>query len=505
MRWGLALGAAASLAAAAMIGRQWAGQQTQAPEALDVVDAAGVAFTGAWGSVMLAGVATSIPGLDPVGEKIIESSDKLPADDKNPAGQRTSKTRVSATGSGSRITLVAEVEIHEVRGASRMNGRTLITVSLDYCPDKDGKVVADVDYKASGDNAVAGPGETGGYSINVSAKGQATGTVNDQATLSRVDQMLNVEHSTRGGQGNARREDVRGAYVLALSSAAGQVPRAEVSRSDNVKATAGSVGLLQAGLAPAIDSVFKKAQDKWRSGACLKLVVRPPVQADGKTNSTQPKERKTFEVTVFHKIEQVELPLPIEATLDGRDTLEPKRVDKAPGRFDYVSGPEPKDYGNVALKSVSRRGIAEDRVAFSNDQRIEGSFSARTGGPMQALAEGRVTWQAKPGAPDTYLPIGSVRVSGTRRKCKVEGAADLAEGDGELQLKRDAEGRPTEYRGHGIKTMPLRFTCPGSTATMVMPVAWFGTAEAYRPVGEDGAIEGSLKQGIVDWNWRFKQ
>ena len=462
-----------------------------------------MAFTGAWGSVMLAGVATSIPGLDPVGEKVIESSDKLPADDKNPAGQRTSKTRVSITGSGSRITLVSEVEIHEVRGTSRLNGRTLITVSLDYCPDQGGKVVADIDYQASGDNAAAGPAETGGYSINVSAKGQATAQVNDLAALTRIDQALNVEHSTRGGQGSTRREDVRGAYVLTLSSAEGQVPRAEVNRSDNVKATGASVALLQAGLAPAIASVFEKAQAKWRSGACVELVVRPPVQAGGKANPTQPKERKNFEVAVRHRIEQVELPLPIDATLDGRDTLEPKRVDKAPGRFDYVAGPEPKDYGNVALKSVSRRGIAEERVAFSNDQRLEGSFSARTSGPMQALAEGRVTWQAKPGAPDTYVPIGSVRVSGTRRKCKVEGEADLAEGDGELQLKRDAEGRPTEYRGHGIKVMQLQFTCPRVSSTQTVPVAWFGTAEAFRPVGSDGSMEGHLDQGVVNWTWRF--
>ena len=130
------------------------------------------------------------------------------------------------------------------------------------------------------------------------------------------------------------------------------------------------------GLASAITSVFDKAQAKWRGGACLELVVRPPVQAGGKANATQPKERKNFEVAVRHKIEQVELPLPIDVIFDGRDTLEPKRVDKAPGRFDYVAGPEPKDYGNVALKSVSRRGIAEERVAFSNDQR-SGAVSAR--------------------------------------------------------------------------------------------------------------------------------
>ena len=157
----------------------------------------------------------------------------------------------------------------------------------------------------------------------------------------------------------------------------------------------------------------------------------------------------------------------------------------------------------MALKSVSRRGIAEERVAFSNDQRYGGSFSARTSGPMQALAEGRVTWVIKPDATDTFVPVGNVRVSGTRRHCKVEGAADLTEGDGELHLKRDAEGRPTEYRGHGIKLMQVQFTCPRVSSTQTLPVAWFGTAEAYRPVSADGSMEGRLDQGIVAWTWRF--
>jgi hypothetical protein len=504
MRWSLALGAAATVGAAAMIGTQWAGKPTPAPEPPDVVDAAGVAFTGAWGSVMLAGVAASIPGLDPVGEQTIESSDDLPADGTQPAGQRTSKTRVSVTGTGSRITLVSEVEIHEVRGASRLNGRTLITVSLDYCPDPDGKVAADIKYQASGDNATASPTETGGYSINVSAKGRATAQVDDQAALTHIDQALTVEHSTRGGHGSGRREDVRSAYVLTLSSAAGQAPRAEVSHSDDVRSTGASLALLQLGLAPAVAAVFEKAQTKWRGGACLELVVRPPVQAGGKANATQPTERKTFEVAVRHRIEQVELPLPIAATLDGSQTLEPKRVDKAPGRFGYVAGPEPKDYGNVALKSVSRRGIAEEKVAFDNREAFSGSFSARTSGAMQALAEGSVFWERKAGAADAFVPSGTLHVSGKRRNCTVRGEADLAAGDGELEIKRDADGRAVAYRGHGIKTMPLHYTCPRSSATMQTPVAWFGTAEAFRPIGSDGFIEGSLEHGDVHWTWRFK-
>ena len=538
MRWGLALGAAATLGAAALIGTQWAGSPTAAPTAAgtdilaqgrkQLADADGMAFAAAFGTGMLASVTSSLPDLDPVGERTMEDTSEMPASAEGPAGQRSSKTRVSVTGSGSRITLVTEVEIHEVRGGSRLNGRVRTTVSLDYCPDKDGKVVADIDYLASGDTGVANAAGSAGASTSLSAKGRATGSVNDQALLASIDQVFNVEHSTRSGQNpkdpgaadGASRQDVRGAYVLSssdpmantpvpgeprmsLQQGAGGTVRAEVSRSDDSKATSASLGLLRVGLDHAITAIFDKAQAKWRSGACLEIVVRPPVQAGGKTNTTTPKERKTFEVAVRHKTEQTELPLPLDATFDGRDTLEPKHVDKAPGRFDYTAGADPKDYGNVALKSVSRRGIAQERVAFDNQQRLGGPFSARTSGPMQALAEGQVSWQAKPGAPDEFIPSGSVRVSGTRRKCTVRGEADLAEGDGELHVKRDAAGKPIEYRGHGIKMMPLHFTCAGVSATQSMPVAWFGTAEAFRTIGGDGVLEGSLDHGDIHWTWRF--
>ena len=539
MRWGLALGAAATLGAAAVIVTQWSGQQgtaaPSAPPSREAVAAGLKQALGAEGQAIAStitsgqgvGLFQSVLGLDPAGEQSIESTDSVAADAHGPAGERRTRTTMRSEGSGSRVTLHADFEVREVRGESRINTRARLTVSLDYCPDKDGQVVADVVYQGSGDNALANAAVTAGYSVNLSAKGQAKASVNDQALMSRIDQELRYEHSTRGGQSptstasqaTATRKATSGSYTIGTSTAVESTVRTtdntvqvtnrtrdfrfDAGPGDDPQANMYLAALTYSWLDTALTSIFEQAQAKWRGGACLELLVRAPVQAGGKSNATQPKERKNFEVAVRHKIEQAELPLPIDATFDGRDTLEPKRLDKAPGRFDYVAGPEPKDYGNVALKSVSRRGIAEERVAFSNDQRFGGNFSARTGGPMQALAEGRVTWQAKAGAPDTYVPVGSVRVSGTRRQCKVEGEADLTEADGELHVKRDAEGRPTEYRGHGIKMMQLQFTCPRVSSTQTVPVAWFGTAEAYRPVGGDGSMEGHLDQGIVGWTWRF--
>ena len=374
---------------------------------------------------------------------------------------------------------------------------------------------------------------TAGCSVNVDAKGHAIGSigrVSEQAVLTGIAKQLSGTTSSRGGQnpnpaagqGAGTRKASGGSYVftsstpldgkpvadsanVSLTQGSGATSRLELGRSDDAQGTAALAGITQLGLEIAIQSIFEKAQAKRRNGACLELLVHAPVQAGGKTNTTRPKERKTFEVAVRHKTEQTELPLPLDATFDGRYTIEPKRVDQAPGRFGHTAGADPKDYGNVALKSVSRRDIAQERVAFDNQQRLGGPFSARTSGPMQALAKGRVSWQGKPGAPDEFIPSGSVRVSGTRRKCTLRGEADLAEGDGELHVKRDAAGKPIEYRGRGIEMMPLHFTCPKSSATQTMPVAWFGTAEAFRPVGADGVLEGNLDQGIVHWTWSFTQ
>lgn len=515
MRWGLALGAAATLGAAAMIGTQWQGNPVVAPEApakaapapsrealaQAASEARGAevqAAVNSLASMDLAGALGNM-SLEAAGERGTDSTQEIPADAQGPAGQRSVSVKVRSEGSGSRITQSTDYTARESRGAARSNAHARFTVSLDYCPDKDGRVVATIEYQASGDTAVTTVAGTAGYSVNVTAKGRATGSVDDRAALTGIDQQLDYDVSERGGQnlpdGKVRKS---GSGTIRIGGS-----RFEPGRSEDPAFTMSMAALTDIVISAAVRGVFDQAQAKWRSGACLELLVRAPVQGGGKANTTQPKKRKNFEVAVRHRIEQTELPLPVDAMLDGRDTLEPKRVDKAPGRFDYVAGADPKDYGNVALKSVSRRGIAEERVAFSNDQPLEGNFSARTSGPMQALAEGRVTWQAKPGAPDTYVPIGSVRVSGTRRKCKVEGEADLAEGDGELQLKRDAEGRPTEYRGHGIKVMQLQFTCPRVSSTQTVPVAWFGTAEAYRPVGSDGSMEGHRDQGVVNWTWRF--
>ena len=162
MRWGLALGAAATLGAAAVIGTQWAGNPTTtaaaspsaAPsrEALaqglkQAAGAEGLAVAGAITSGMGLALIQSALALEAAPEATVGSSEDVAADAEGPAGQRQVTMKLRVQGSGSRLTLHADFEAQEQRGASRVNARARLTAGLDYCPDKDGKVVGDRSFK----------------------------------------------------------------------------------------------------------------------------------------------------------------------------------------------------------------------------------------------------------------------------------------------------------------------------------------------------------------------
>jgi hypothetical protein len=93
-----------------------------------------------------------------------------------------------------------------------------------------------------------------------------------------------------------------------------------------------------------VRTLLQSAQNAWRGGECVQIVVAPPLRGDGENNLTQPKERKDVEARVRHKFEGRELPLPIDATLAGKDRLdEPWRAERAPARFAYTAGAEERD------------------------------------------------------------------------------------------------------------------------------------------------------------------
>jgi hypothetical protein len=259
----------------------------------------------------------------------------------------------------------------------------------------------------------------------------------------------------------------------------------------------------------AVRTLLQSAQNAWRGGECVEVVVAPPLRSSGEKNRTQPRERKEIEARVRHKIEGRELPLPIDATLAGKDHLEPKRVERAPGRFGYTAGPDEQDWGRVDLKTVSRRGIGEASVDFTNRGEWSGSFKvASTGGPMKMTMTGTVTWRPKAGS-DTEFEVdsGSYTITAERRDCTAgTSSGTLGPGDGELEVKRNDKGDVQGYRGIGMKPITFNIVCPKSSGSPTMPAPWFATGEAFTPLA-GSAMQGTLRdpEGHWQWDWNFRR
>lgn len=85
MRWGLALGAAGTLGAAAVIGTQWAGHLVVAPDAQYAAREAvalpeSTAVGGGFMAGIFAGATAGIISLEPMGERTSETAGEIPAD-----------------------------------------------------------------------------------------------------------------------------------------------------------------------------------------------------------------------------------------------------------------------------------------------------------------------------------------------------------------------------------------------------------------------------------------
>lgn len=160
----------------------------------------------------------------------------------------------------------------------------------------------------------------------------------------------------------------------------------------------------------------------------------------------------------------------------------------------------------MQLKSVSRRGIGENTVAFGNQGEWAGSFKVTSlGGPMQMTMSGEVRWRRKDGSETEYVvESGRYTLSARRRECTGSASGTLGPGDGELEVRRGAGGEVQAYRGIGMK--PIRFTviCPNSQGAQTLPAPWFATGEAFEPLAGH-AMQGTLRDpdGHWQWEWNF--
>jgi hypothetical protein len=485
-------------------------------------------------AVAASSVARFQSGVSPSAEQTRATTDELPAEDGKPAGTRTVTVSTRVEGNGSRRTVFTEFKVSERRGDSGLNLRGKLIAGVDVCPDAEGVVPFEVDLQASGDNHFANVVGTGGFSMNMSAKGSGKGNVNDSAVLTGFRKQIDGDYTIRGGENlsgrNVGSDQAVGmrtatdgrftvgstATVTSETSASGavvigigdtRIDSGAVGGSGSDKATVAVAAMMDSFVDDAVRTLLQSAQNAWRGGECVEVVVAPPLRSNGEKNRIQPRERKEIEARVRHKTEGRELPLPIDATLAGKDQLGPKRVERAPGRFGYTAGPDEQDWGRADLKTVSRRGIGEASVDFTNRGEWSGSFKvASTGGPMKMTMTGTVTWRPKAGS-DTEFEVdsGSYTVSAARRDCTAgTSSGTLGPGDGELEIKRDLAGAVQGYRGIGMKPVTFNIVCPKAHGSPTMPAPWFATGEAFKPLA-GGVMQGTLRDpdGHWQWEWNF--
>ena len=559
MRWGLIGGAVVAAGAAAYVGTQLTqggpapagsgghASSTSAParsqpapsrEAIvaGLKEAMGAPGQAAASAGLAASMVTRMqPGLAPSGEQSRTTTTEVPAEDGQPAGTRSMTVTTRVEGSGSRRTAFTDFKVSERRGTSGLNLRGKLTATVDVCPDAEGAVPFDIDLQASSDNNFSNVVGTGGFSVNFNAKGSGKGNVDDSAVLTGFRKQLDGGYSIRGGEnlsdksagGTAEaktRAAVDGTFTVISTTSVESTARPggglDVGIGDTRYEGVGTAGsapeqatikmaaMMDQVVDDAVRALLQSAQNAWRGGECVEIVVAAPLRDKGENNPTKPNESKDIEARVRHKIEGRELPLPIDATLAGNYQLAPKRAERAPGRFAYTAGAEEKDWGRVELKTVSRRGIGENSVAFNNAGEWAGSFKVTsTGGPMQMTMSGEVRWRRKDGS-DTEFVVdsGTYTLNAKRRDCTGSASGKLGPGDGELQVKLGAGGEVEAYRGIGMKAISFNIVCPKSSGSPTMPAPWFATGEAFKPLAGD-AMQGTLRDpdGHWQWEWNFQR
>lgn len=479
--------------------------------------------------------------------------DELRAEDGRAAGTRTTTLRGRTDVAGSRVTATSQFRVAERRGDWQFNLDGRLTVRLDFCPDASGRVPFEFELTASGDSATRNAAGSGGFSMNYDAKGAGGGNVNDAAVLAGFSKKFdggfsirggaNVSAGPAGGPANARNRtatasrfslDTAGTLVAETPDRGrsrvrdGASGRASVTlgKADDANAGTRMAWLLNLMVDEMLHDVLAKAQDKWRGGACVEIAVAAPLRDRGAANRSAPGELRDVNLSVRHTFEKVELAVPIDAELIGKQSLAPRRIARAPGVLAYTAGSGRDDYGRIELKTVSRRGIGENTVLFDNSAAWHGEFKLRHEDRHGSYrVEGNVTWRPKPGSRTEFVPAGGQFVFTYRsRGCSSEVRGEFGPDDGVLDIEFDAQGRPLRYEVSGLKPVKMVMDCGGATVTAdgrkatvtspsrsfsatgaaPMQMVWLASGDAPKPV-VDGRLTGEHTDSGITSQWNFRQ
>jgi hypothetical protein len=196
----------------------------------------------------------------------------------------------------------------------------------------------------------------------------------------------------------------------------------------------------------------------WRDNYCVKI------KADIPTTVT-PSGQKTFDVHVVHK-DGSELDAPVDATLSGKQSLDPLRIDQAPGQLTYTAGDQKGDTATVDLVSTSRRGIGRLKGTI----KVEQPGYRMTGGADELVVDAVVCDITKPftvtgsGITLDFVPSSNDPSSGGTYSYRGDFKKFSVSGKGTYTLKlTDKGGGSITAKGKGQATGPLGTFSSGGT------------------------------------------
>lgn len=332
------------------------------------------------------------------------------------------------------------------------------TVDLELCPDVDGKVRGTVSMALSGGTPTAG-------SASLEVNAEITGLVNDAAFLTTIEGTGDTSDDTTSPSG-ARRTSSSSGNATGTMGSGGSFDPNGLSGVINVNSQTGDP-LTQAeaderyarigvAIGMAVWMLADDAQEQWRGGACVEI------RATERSRDVKPRQHLQFEAQPWHKVEQVSLSKPVEASFAGEASLDPVDVPvPAPALFDYVASPTKDHSGTVSLKSTSNRGIGTLDITFTT--RINGWYVDGT--RANGIATGSVQGQHCGDPPGRWVVEGTYDAAGMHGTQKWVITIDASGTSGTYTYQQTSKGNP----GGSPVTVTVQGTASGVVTLTIDP------------------------------------
>lgn len=274
-------------------------------------------------------------------------------------------TELTVTRSGSQIVADVEVRVTLEAGSIAIHESSKGRLEVNVCPDASGDVKMTLSFHGSTDASGKGSTVRGTYDDF----GTITAHVDDNADFVGFETQINVSRTEEVDPGQtgtqARKDFLEAAFGRSWGIRGGEVSKrsdARVESKSNLgqEAQSKSLQASESIVSAAAYGVVNQAQDLWQNGYCVEIVT----EGAGDSNEVQPGSDTAFTARVRHKFEGGDLDVPIEATLSGKESLEPGGKSGAPVHYTYKAPEESTTSATVALETRSRRGVAKRTLVF---------------------------------------------------------------------------------------------------------------------------------------------